>query len=673
MRAILSAIAVAALISLPAAGRGLTPKDVARLRSVLSAQVSPDGQSVAYTLLVPRRLFEEDDGPAWVELHVWDARRGSRPFVTGQVNVSEVAWAPDGSAISFLEKRGKDKARCLYAIPLDGGEARKVIEHDTDISQYAWLGGGSRVAFRAPEKRDERAEKLEKKGFVQEIFEEDLRFTRVWLAVLGGEKPEKRMLPLEGTVNAIQASPDGSLLAVALAPKPLVDHEYMYTRAYVVRTDNGETVYALGNPGKLGAMRWSPDGTHLAAIAAADENDPSAGRLYLTDLRSRQTRKLFFDDPGDVAAVAWKDDRTLLYAWDEGVETRLRSLDVASGRSETMLERALPTLSSAKGRIAAPRDAPEHPAELFIVDSSEPSARRVTTSNPWLQEVALARQEVIEYRTRDGLRLQGLLIRPLEEQPGKRHPLILAVHGGPESHERNGWLTSYANLGQMAAARGFAVFYPNYRASTGRGVAFSKLDHGRPAMEEFDDLVDAARHLVAAGLADEKRIGVTGGSYGGYATAWCSTALSEHFAAGVMFVGISDQISKLGTSDIPDEMFLVHEQKRLWDDWDLFLRQSPIYHVQKARTPLLILHGKDDPRVPPSQSLELYRSLKILNQAPVRLVWYPGEGHGNRKAAARYDYSLRALRWFEHYLAGPGGPPPAKELDYGFDLDDTKD
>jgi dipeptidyl aminopeptidase/acylaminoacyl peptidase len=134
-----------------------------------------------------------------------------------------------------------------------------------------------------------------------------------------------------------------------------------------------------------------------------------------------------------------------------------------------------------------------------------------------------------------------------------------------------------------------------------------------------------------------------------------------------MFVGISDKISKLGASDIPDEVYLVHDRHRLWDDWNLFLKQSPIYHVQKAKTPLLILHGKDDPRVPPSQSLELYRNLKVVGKVPVRLVWYPGEGHGNRKAAARYDYNLRALRWMEHYLQGPGGEMPDKELDYGFE------
>jgi dipeptidyl aminopeptidase/acylaminoacyl peptidase len=135
-----------------------------------------------------------------------------------------------------------------------------------------------------------------------------------------------------------------------------------------------------------------------------------------------------------------------------------------------------------------------------------------------------------------------------------------------------------------------------------------------------------------------------------------------------MFVGISDNLSKLGTTDIPEEMYLVHHRKRLWEDWDYFLSRSPIRHVQKNRTPTLILHGKNDPRVHPSQSLELHRHLKTLGQAPVRLVLYPGEGHGNRRAAARFDYHLRMLRWMEHYLQGPGGDPPPFTLDYAKQL-----
>jgi dipeptidyl aminopeptidase/acylaminoacyl peptidase len=216
----------------------------------------------------------------------------------------------------------------------------------------------------------------------------------------------------------------------------------------------------------------------------------------------------------------------------------------------------------------------------------------------------------------------------------------------------------------VLAGRGFAVFYPNYRGSTGRGVAFSKLDQGDAAGAEFDDLVDGVDHLVEMGLVDRDRVGITGGSYGGFASAWGATYYSERYAAAVAFVGITDQISKSGTTDIPDEMSLVHWLSRPWEKWDFYRERSPVYHVEKARTPILILHGKKDPRVHPAQSLELYRYLKSYGKVPVRLVFYPEEKHGNRRAAARFDYSLRLVRWMEHYLLGPGGDPPPYALDY---------
>ena len=305
----------------------------------------------------------------------------------------------------------------------------------------------------------------------------------------------------------------------------------------------------------------------------------------------------------------------------------------------------------------------EAPNELYTLTENVSATRR-TTSNEWLAALRFATQEVIRFEARDGLELEGILIYPLDYQQGQRYPLVLVVHGGPEAHDHNGWLTSYSAPGQVAAARGFAVFYPNYRGSTGRGVEFSKTSQAAAAGPEFDDLVDGVDHLIEMGLVDREKVGITGGSYGGYASAWGTTYYSDRFAAAIPFVGISDAISKMGTTDIPYEMYDVHHRKWLWEDWDYFAKASPIYYVTRNRTPTLILHGKEDPRVHPSQSLELYRQLKLVGQAPVRLVFYPGEGHGNARSAARLDYALRTLRWMEHYLKGVGGDPPDPNLDY---------
>ena len=282
--------------------------------------------------------------------------------------------------------------------------------------------------------------------------------------------------------------------------------------------------------------------------------------------------------------------------------------------------------------------------------------------NPLLAGLQLGEQRVFSYEARDGVRIDGVLITPPGEAPEGGWPLILSVHGGPEAHDSDGWLTSYSDPGHIGAGDGYAVYYPNYRGSTGRGVDFAKAHQQDYAGTEFDDLVDAVDALAEAGIVDPDRAGITGGSYGGYASMWGATALSEHFAASVAFVGISDNISKFGTTDIPTEMYHVHARIWPWEDWRFFLERSPIFHVDKAQTPLLILHGEEDTRVHPSQSMELYRHMKVRTDTPVRLIFYPGEGHGNRRAAAQFDYAHRMMRWFDHYLMGEGGEPPAQEL-----------
>lgn len=660
----------------------LTPREVARLKSAASPVISPDGKRVAYLQVVQRDPYADpdqgdvkfEDGPSYMELFVIDLPNGEpRPFITGQVSIGGLSWSPDSRAILFLDKRGKDENKCLYRIPIDGGEARRVLSHEADVISYSLSPDGARVAFRAEAKKPKEKKELLDKGFKAEVYEEELSPIHVWVAPLDDPAQKPRKLPLVGSAVSLQWSPAAAQLAVALAPTPLIDDIYMQSRVHVVDADSGDVICKLDNPGKLGPIAWSPDGRLLAMISAEDIHDPSEGRLMVAPATGGPLKDILPNYLGHVTAIAWQDSDTIMYIGDEGVATTFGKVradgsqqKVLVGRGDLMLTGFTLSRDGLKGVFVA--DSSVHPSEIYLIEHENLTPRRLTDSNPQLSDFRMARQEVVTYKARDGLELEGILIRPLDEEPGHRYPLILYVHGGPEAHERNGWLTNYGRPGQVAAARGFAVFYPNYRGSTGRGVAFSKLGQGDEAGKEFDDLVDAIVHFSENGLVDKKRVGITGGSYGGYASAWGATALSEHFAASVMFVGISNAISKKGTTDIPNEDYLVHTRSRMWDDkWQFYLERSPIYHVKKARTPILILHGKDDPRVHPSQSMELYRHLKTIGEVPVRLVWYPGEGHGNRRAAARLDYNLRMMQWLEHYLIGPGGDPPPMELEYGFE------
>ncbi len=643
-----------------------TPQHVAKLRVVTEAVIAPDGSQVAYVLSVPRNLPKEKDGPAWAELHVVDKAGNSTPFVTGPVNVGALTWTVDGKSIAFLTKREKDDTRSLYVIPTRGGEARKLVAHSTDIQSYSFSGDGKRVAFLATDAPNKATKALQDQGFNQEIYEEADPLTRVWIDTLDDEKPATK-LKLEGNASELQWNPKEDKLAVALAPNALIDEHIMFRKLHIVDLKTGKAT-DLKNPGKLGQIAWSPDGKKLAIVTGADKYDPKEGRLWVYEVGTGKGKDVLDkqDERLHVESIAWSAVGLDFQASD-GVRTLFGMVEGPGPYPipESILVSNISTTRPVGRKYAFIGQTKDHPPEAYLFDDISDEVVRLTDSNPWLRKMKFAKQEVVKYKARDGLELEGVLIRPLNEKKGERYPLVLTVHGGPEAHYSNGWLTAYHSLGQVAAAKGMAVFYPNYRGSTGYGVEFSMKGQKEAAGKEFDDLVDGVDHLVKIGLVDTKKVGITGGSYGGYATAWGATYYSERFAAGVMFVGVSDWISCSGTTDIPYEMNLVHHRKWLWEDWDYFLKSSPVYHVEKHKTPLLIVHGKNDPRVHPSQSLELYRHLKVRGKAPVRLVLYPGEGHGNRRAATRLDYNLRLLQWMEHYLQGPGGDMPKLELDYG--------
>lgn len=665
------ALTVGMLAGMPAAtvAETITPEHVARIKYVGAAAVSPDGSLFAYVLSVPRNPFEEDNGRAWRQLHVCDREGNSRPFITDQTQVSSIAFTPDGGFVSFLAEKGEDTVKSLYRIPVSGGESQKLVDFGSGLKSYSWAPDGHRLAFLAREPRSDESVELRKQGFKQKIYEEDWRPVKVWLYDIDLPTVDPVALELPGSAAELHWSPDGDLLALALAPTPLIDDSYMARKVSLVDIATGDLVYRGDNQGKLGGFSWSPDGKHLAYLGAADPNDPQAGELYVLTVDGHEVVPVITDFEGHVRRMGWIDDETMLYLSDEWVHTVIGTVKKDGSDQKSMWTNTRPVFTrmyfSIDGKTAGlVGSSAAYPDELFFYDIGGNETVRLTNSNPWIDSLELADQEVVDYYARDSLHLQGILIRPLNEQSGQRYPLVMQVHGGPEAHRRDSWLTWSSSPGQVAAARGMAVFYPNYRGSTGRGVPFSKMGQAGYAEAEFDDLVDAINHLVNIGLVDRDKVGITGGSYGGYASAWGATALTEHFAASVMGVGISDLISKFGTTDIPIEMNMVHARSWPWDNWQWYLEQSPIYHAQKANTPILIMHGEDDTRVHPSQSMELYRYLKTVGKAPVRMVFYPGEGHGNKKAAARYDYSLRQLRWLEHYLIGPGGDPPPYEINY---------
>ncbi|WP_128893355.1 S9 family peptidase [Erythrobacter sp. HKB08] len=640
-------------IAATAAARPMTPEDVAKLESVGAMAVSPDGSRVAYTTAsLPDVTEGEDNGSFRQELKIATAPNTAAAYLPADISPSGVTFSPDGSMVSFVWAKDDDK-RAVWGVPVYGGAQRKLAEvADTNVRSYAWAPDGSAIYMLASAEADKQRDTQSKGGFNAVVYEEEDRLNRLFRATVGENvdgEPQEIVIP--GYVSSFDIASDGRTGVVQSAPTPNVDDSYTAKRAHVIDLTSGRVTALVETPGKLGDVEISPDGAQLSMIAGVDINDPADTTLHLVDVSTGNYRALNAGAAEAAVDAEWLPDGRLAAVIHVGAQSRLRIYNADGSVAEEIDPGALilTGVEAAGNTIAVSANSPTHPTELFVWNNG--AFQRWTTHNPWLSEIDFATQRTLTYTARDGQEVEGILIEPLGGAPAGGAPTIMMVHGGPEAHYSNGWLTAYSMPGQVGAGEGYAVFHPNYRGSTAYGTAFSKAHQNDYAGKEFNDIVDAKRHLVAEGIADGDRTGITGGSYGGYASAWGATALSEEYAAAVMFVGISNQISKFGTTDIPVEMFNVHSRKWPWENWMGMLEVSPIYHVDKAETPILIMHGAEDTRVAPSQSYELYRNIKVRKpDTPVRLVLYPGEGHGNRLAASRYDYNLRMMRWFDTYL-----------------------
>lgn len=609
--------------------------------------VAPNGKLSAYTLSVPRDMTAGNkDGRADTHLYILDEKGTSRLFIGGEGSISSLSFNQTSDTLYFRAKRGDDKHTSLYAISVNGGEAYKMFGFETAIGDYEVVD--DTLFFVAKAKDD--AEDFKDKGFNAKVYEEDTRLNQLWsVSIKGGEATS---IFSGGHVSDIDVSSDGEFVLAAVAPTNLVDDSLMERNIHTIQVSSGEITNTIDMPGKLGEFVLHSNDKDIAIIGGADISDSSDGVLMVAQADSPELSQLTTDALQHIVDITWKG-RDILAVAHRGVESSVAIYDKKGKVKRTINtpeDIVVRSVAVGEDTVKLIADSPSHPRAVFAVNRNK--ARKVTQHNTWLNDIALAPQSTFMYEARDGEKVEGLLITPKGEAPEKGWPLILMVHGGPEAHYSDGWLTAYSMPGQYAAAKGYAVYYPNYRGSTGRGVAYAKQHQNDYAGKEFNDLVDGVDALAKAGIIDRDRVGITGGSYGGYASMWGATALTEHFAAAVAFVGISNQVSKFGTSDIPNEMHLVHSLKWPWEDnWMNLLERSPIFHAGKADTPILILHGEKDTRVHPSQSMELYRSIKVRTDTPVRLVFYPNEGHGNRHAAAQYDYALRLMRWMDTYLA----------------------
>jgi len=660
----------------------LSPAELLSLKSCGSIQLSPDGTQILYPISTPRSPNESPGASqrTWWKMTLMD--KTDSPLFPGDIKGSSPRWSPDGKTIGFIFGKGNEP-RQVGAIPDGGGEIVQLTHADSDVTYFRWNPDGSGLAYLALSRSTDREKQLKKRGYGFIYYEENLKNTNLYLTSKDqhGAYTDSRQLTEGMNVWDFEFNAQGTEIAASISPKNLIDQQFMFRRIHLIDIGSGNMKKISENPGKLGNYAFSPDGKNLVYAAALTINDHAVSQVYNVSLDDGNITNLTPEKfRGHVTWVNWKNNKQVFYFSEEGVYPKLNLVPVKGGDREIMLDAAesgiifdTPVFNDNFNLFVFTGSTRDDPENIYTWNGKE-KINRITDINPQLEDKLLGKQELIRYKARDGQEIEGLLINPVGFEAGKKYPLLVYVHGGPESHHSNAWLSRYSTPGQVMAGKGYLVLYLNYRASTGYGVDFAMEGFMDPAGKEFDDIADGIEYLISEKGADRERVGLAGGSYGGYASGWFATYYTKYVRAVCMFVGISDNISRRGTTDIPFEELYVHAGKKLEDQWQMSLERSPIYWAHQSKTATLIYGGAADTRVHPSQSLELYRRMKMNDHPAVRLVQYPGEGHGNRRQPGRIDVLHRQMEWFDWYvrdLKPLDGPMPRLDISdrYGLDWD----
>jgi dipeptidyl aminopeptidase/acylaminoacyl peptidase len=374
----------------------LTLEDINVLKQVVTVRMNPTGERVAYLLQVPREIYVDDDGKPYRELHVSDLEGNSTPYVTGDVEITDIAWTADGKSIFFLAKRDEEADfNSLYRIGLAGGEAEQLFTHVNSIAKIFPSPNGSVLAFTATEAPPAKKKELEEKGFKAVVYEESVLPVKVWMLDL--ETLEATAHDLPGSASSFTWSAAGDRYAVALAPTPHVDDSYTSRDIYVVDVVRGKVQNKMGSVGKLGPFAFSPDGERIAYVGSVNINDPGAGRLYVASSSGGERRELVPEYLGHVSNIVWGDDGNVRWLGGRGVYTEWATASVFGTASAGPAPQSGPIVRTVHGNpgqdvVAAIADSPEHPQELYLLrDGAAPT--RLTNSNPFLRKRSPTRRE----------------------------------------------------------------------------------------------------------------------------------------------------------------------------------------------------------------------------------------------------------------------------------------
>jgi dipeptidyl aminopeptidase/acylaminoacyl peptidase len=689
-----------------AAPHAVTVGDLMGLRSLSDVRISPDGRQVAY--VVSRPSLEKDEHEA--VLYLVSAGGGEPARLTWATRLfnkprpaPHLRWSPDGSRLSFLAFAG-DLPQ-VFALEARGGEARALTASAEGVSDYAWSPDGRRLAYLAadaPAAEEERRRK--EKSFVVEVDRQD-RPQRVWVQELAGGEP-RAVSPPRHFVAALDWSPDGATIAYAAATRPGFAGQ-LHTRIYALAAAGGEPRVIVDRDGMNTSPQYSPDGRWIAFISTGGRPEMvSSWGLHLAPTipatpatpaipaalpapASPTAPKAAAAPPGApvaaggpppirsltpdtwVAEFTWAADSGSLLAVPNGsplqrgarmFEQPLLRVWLDGRPAQVVADGPLvhysPSASRDGRRLAFRAVRALDMGDVFVLDLESAGAgspRRLTEVNPELRRLALGKLEPVHWTSFDGMEIWGLLLTPPGEGAGgRRLPLLVYLHGGPIGGVTYGVFPQFMHsVGQVEpyplqamASAGMAVLLPMPRGGSGYGEAGYRMIKNAWGEGDYRDVMAGVDHLVRQGLADPDRLGVMGGSYGGYMTDWIVTQTRRFKAASTM-CSISDVADLYYLSDAGD---VTREYFGLpWEAPEAYARHSPITYVSQVETPLLIQHGENDRRAPLMQATKFYKALKEQGKT-VEMEIYPRGGHVIYEPALEQEIMRRNLEWFRKWL-----------------------
>jgi len=640
---------------------------------VSDPQISPDGNKVLFTYTTTN--MEENK----YESHLWLlslAEKKPTQFTHGKNNDTNPRWSPDGKTILFLSNRASEEEKAeeekkrktqIWAIPASGGEAKRLTSVEEGAQRPVWSPDGKTILFSSNVFKGEKVKdsdvkivrrvryKLNGRGFFEG------KYNHLFSVPLIGGKA-KQLTDGEFDVDAAVWSPDGKRIAFVSNLEEDADFSY-FKNIYVLPAKGGKPELLWKGRGPIGALGWSPDGEYLAFTGHVIE-DPSLvvykiTGLWVLPVKGGEPRNLTADFDRTVRAegeLKWSPDSKYVFfkCDDLGCDHIYRvSLE---GEVEKITDGKMTaggfSLDDAGSKMAFTVTDAMTPSELWMKD--EKGMRRLTDMNrDLLKKLRLIEPEEFWFTASDGGKVQGWIVKPRGFKKGVKYPTVLQIHGGP--HSAYGFkLMPAEHEFQVLADNGFAVVYTNPRASTGYGELFARIT-GHWGERDYQDIMEAVDYVVKTyPFVDGEKLGVAGGSYGGFMTNWV-VGHTDRFKAAVSMRSISNWYSFHGSSDI-GWMSLptmeLSEGKDPWDNLQMVMEKSPITYIKNMKTPLLIIQSEEDYRCPIEQAEQLFAGLKKLKRT-VEFVRFPGESHElsrSGKPKHRVERLQHIVRWFDTYL-----------------------